>query len=110
MSIVDGDDFERRRQHRLEHYQVHFERMFPRERLRVDDDARRFSELGVRGGRFAQRRAPLRHRINRDARKRDAVSRANNDNSPRRLGAARPRAEGRRRDRAWVDEAGVGAR
>ena len=99
----DGDDFERRRQHRLQHHKVHFERMLAHERPRVDDNARRLSELGMSNGRdrrLAQRRAPFRRRMNRNAGKRDAMGRANNDNAAGRLGAARPRAERCRGDRA----------
>ena len=106
----NGHDFERRRQHRLQHDQMHFERMLAGERPRVDDNAGRLGELGVSAGRdrnFAKRRAPLRRRMNRHARKRDAMGGADDDDAARRLGAARPRAERRRRDRARVDEAGV---
>ena len=47
----DGDDFERRRQHRLEHDQMHFERMLAGERPRIDDHAGRLGELGMRDAR-----------------------------------------------------------
>ncbi len=99
----NGHDFEWRRQHCLEHDQMHFERMLARERPRVDDNAGRLGELGVsdrRDRNFAQRRAPFRRRMNRDARKRDAMRGADDDNAARRVGAARPRAERCRRDRA----------
>ena len=89
---------------------MHFERMLARERPRVDDDAGRLGELGMRDGRdrsLAERRAPLRRRMNRNARKRDAMGGANDDDPARRLGAARPRAERCRRDRARINEAGM---
>ena len=105
-----GDDFERRRQHRLQHHEVHFERMLAHERSRVDDKPLRLSELGMsarRHRRLAQRRAPLGRWMNRYARKRHAMGRANDDNAARRVGAPRPWSEGRCGDRARVDEAGV---
>ena len=106
----NGDDFERRRQHRLQHHQVHFERMLARERPRVDDNARHLSELGMsdrRDRHFAERRAPFRRRMNRNARKRDAMGGADDDDAARWFGATRPRAERRRGDRTRVDEAGM---
>ena len=66
----DGDDFEPRRQHRLEHDQMHFERMLARERARIDDHAGRLGELGMRDARdrnLAERRAPLRRRMDCNA-------------------------------------------
>jgi hypothetical protein len=45
--------------------------------------------------------------MNRNARKRDAMGRANDDDAARRLGAARPRAKRSRGDRARVNDAGV---
>ena len=89
---------------------MHFERMLARERSRIDDHAGRLGELGMRDARdwnLAERRAPLRRRMNRNARKRDAMGRANDDDPARRLGAARPRAECGRRNRARINEAGV---
>jgi hypothetical protein len=75
-----------------------------------DDNARRLGELGVSDGRdrsLAERRAPFRRRMNRDARKRDPMSGADDDNAARRLGPVGPRAERRRGDRTRVDEAGM---
>jgi hypothetical protein len=73
----NGDEFEGRRQHSLQHDQMHFERMLAGERPRVDDNSGLPRKLGMRHPRdrnFTQRRAPLRRRVNRDARKRDAMS------------------------------------
>ena len=98
-----GDDFERRRQHRLEHYQMHFERMLAHERPRVDDNSGRLCEPGVRDGRdrsLAERRAPFRRRMDRNAGKRDAMGGADDHDAARWLDAARPGAERGRRDRA----------
>ncbi len=106
----NGDDLERRRQHRLEHYQMHFERMLAHEDARVDDNTGRLRELSMSDGRdrsFAERRAPLRRRMNRNARKRDAMGGANDDDAAWWFGAARPRAERCRGDRTRVDEASV---
>ena len=57
----NGQDFERRRQHRLQHHQMHFERMFAGEGAWVDGDGFRFGEarMQIRGDfRFAERGAP----------------------------------------------------
>ena len=84
--------------------------MLAHERARIDDNARGLSELGVsdwRDRRFAKRRSPLRRRMNRNARERDAMGWANDDDSPWRLGAARPGAERCRRNRTRVNEAGM---
>ena len=89
---------------------MHFERMLARERARIDDHAGRLGELGMRDARdrnVAERCAPLRRRMNRNARERDAMGWANDNDPARRLGAARPRAECCRRNRARVDEAGM---
>ena len=67
----NGNDLERGRQHRLQHHEMHFERMLARERPRVDEDAASLGELGVSDGcdrRLAERRPPLRRRMDRDAR------------------------------------------
>ena len=77
--------------------------MLASERSRVDDHAERLGEFSVSDGRdrsFAQQSAPFGRRMNRNARKRHAMGRANDDNAARWFGAARPRAKRSRRDRA----------
>ena len=55
------DDFERRRQHRLQHHEMHFERMLAHERPRVDDDVGRLGELGVSDGATGASPSGVRH-------------------------------------------------
>jgi len=89
---------------------MHFERMLARERARIDDHAGRLGEPGMRDARdrnLAERRAPLRRRMNGNAGERDAMGRSNDDDPARRLEAARPGAERCRRNRARVNEAGM---
>ena len=96
-------DFKRGRQHRLQHYEMHLQRMLAPERPGVDEDAMRLGEFRLSGGRdlnLAEGRAPSCRRVDRDAAKRDAVRRADDDDATNRLGAARPRAERGRGDRA----------
>ena len=107
----DRNDLERGRQHRLEHHEMHFERMLAGERPGIDEDARRPGELGVRNRRdlrFAQRRPPFHRRMDRDPAEGDPVGRTDDHDAARRLGALRPRTEGARRDRAGINEAGMG--
>ena len=89
---------------------MHFERMLARERPGVDEYSGRLGEPGMRDARDrnpAERRAPSRSRMNRNARKRHAMGGADDDDPARRLGAARPRAERGRRNRARINEAGM---
>ena len=77
--------------------------MLAHERARIDKDAARLGETGVSAGRdlnLAERGAPFRRRMHRDPAKCDAVRRADDDDAANRLGAARPRAERGRGDRA----------
>ena len=99
----EGHDLKRGPQHRLQHHEMHFERMLAHERARVDDNSRRPGEFGVSGGRdlnLAEGRPPFLRRMKRHAPERDAMRRANDDDAARRLGAARPRAKRGRGDRA----------
>ena len=69
---------------------MHFERMLALERARIDNHAGRLGELGMRDARdrnLAERCAPLRRRMNRNARERDAMGWANDNDPARRLGA-----------------------
>ena len=107
----DRNDLERGRQHRLQHHEMHFERMLARERPRVDEDGR--------GPWRARRGRRLRPALRRAA---SAISPAGWIARPwkatrcagptmtiasRRFGAARPWAERGRGDRARIDDAGV---
>ena len=63
----------------------------------------RLGETGVSGGRdrrLAERGAPFRRGVDCDPAKRDAVRGADDDDAANGLGAARPRAERGRGDRA----------
>ena len=106
----NGNDLERRRQHRLQHHEMHFERVLARKRPRVDENAASLGELGVsdrRDRRHAERGQPFRRRVDREPMKRDPVRGTDDHDASRRLGAARPRAERSRGDRAGINDAGV---
>ena len=106
----NGNDLERRRQHRLQHHEMHFERVLARKRPRVDENAASLGELGVsarRDRRLAERGQPFRRRMDREPMKRDPVRGTDDDDASRRLGAARPWAERSRGDRAGINDAGV---
>ena len=61
----------------------------------------------ARDRRLAERRQPGRGGMDREAAKGDPVRRPDDHYPARRRGAARPRAERGRRDRARIDDAGV---
>ena len=61
----------------------------------------------ARDRRLAERRQPGRGGMDRKAAKGDPVRRPDDHHPARRLGAARPRTERGRRDRAGIDDAGV---
>jgi hypothetical protein len=94
----------------LKHYEVHFERMLAGKRPRIDKDAASPGEPGVGDGcdrRFAERRPPFGRRVNGEPTKGDPVGGADDDDAPRRIGVARPRAERGRGDRAGIDDASM---
>ena len=107
----NGDDLERGRQHRLQHDEVHFERMLARERPRVDENAASLGEFGLSDGATGASPSGVRAaagRMDREPAERGAMRGADDDDASRRLGAARPGAERCRRDRARVEDAGMG--
>ncbi len=97
-------------QHRLQHHQMHFERMLAGEGPCVDRRRRGFREPEVEIARdfgFAERRRPGHGRMDREAAEGDAMRRADDDDAARRIGPPRPGAEGGRGDRAGIDDAGM---
>jgi len=78
---------------------------------RVDYNSWRLSKLGMCDARernLAERRAPLRRRMNRNARERNAVGRANDDDSRRGGSGRRAHAPNAcRSDRTRISEASV---
>ena len=104
------ENLERLRQHRLQHDEMHFERMFARERPRVDRSRLGFrqAEMKIAGDvGLAERRAPGHGGMKRDPAKSEPVRGADDHDSARRIGPPRPWAEGGRGDRAGIDNAGM---
>ena len=107
----DGNDLERGRQHRLQHHEMHFERVLAGERPR--DRRRRPAPWRARHARSRATCASpsgVRHfAAGWTAIPRKATRCAGPMMTIRRGGSARlrPRAEGGRRDRAGIDEAGM---